>query len=183
MGPPGNLVNPQGWAIECRINAEDPYQNFMPSTGTITNSLTPKGPGVRVDSGVYTGSEITPYYDSMIAKLIVSGETRSEAIQRMRRALSEYMIMGLKHNIPFHIKLFMNIDFMRGQFDTQFVESDRFSMEKFEEDPTHNDLEIAAIAATLHAHQKRLKASRVVRVPQRDTSNWKWISRWERMQR
>ena len=76
MGPTENVLHPKGWAIECRINAEDPYSNFMPSTGQITTMLLPTGPGVRVDSGVYSGSEITPYYDSMIAKLITWGETR-----------------------------------------------------------------------------------------------------------
>ncbi|PJF21160.1 MAG: pyruvate carboxylase subunit A, partial [Phototrophicales bacterium] len=85
-----SFMNPRGWAIEARINAEDPYNNFMPSTGKITTLITPTGPGVRVDSGVYPGAEISPYYDSMIAKLITWGETRAEAILRMRRALSEY---------------------------------------------------------------------------------------------
>jgi len=177
-----SFLEPRGWAIECRINAEDPYQNFMPSTGKISTLITPTGPGVRVDSGVYPGSEITPYYDSMIAKLITFGESRSEAMLRMRRALSEYTIMGLKHNIPFHINLLNSFSFIAGQIDTNFVEQ-RFSMTTYEEDPSQAELETAAIAATLYAHRKRQQAAQVVAPAKRDASNWKWISRWERMQR
>ncbi len=182
MGPTENVLHPKGWAIECRINAEDPYSNFMPSTGQITTMLLPTGPGVRVDSGVYSGSEITPYYDSMIAKLITWGETRSEAMLRMRRALSEYRIMGLKHNIPFHINLLNSISFIAGKFDTNFVEQ-RFNMHTYEKAPTQEELETVAIAATLYAHRKRRLASQVVAPAKRDTSNWKWMSRFERMHR
>jgi acetyl/propionyl-CoA carboxylase alpha subunit len=94
-----------GWAIECRINAEDPYNNFLPSTGQLTSVIPPSGPGVRVDTGVYAGFTITPYYDSLISKLICWGETRGEAILRMRRALNEFRILGVRTNIPFHQKL------------------------------------------------------------------------------
>jgi acetyl-CoA carboxylase biotin carboxylase subunit len=182
MTPTESLLEPRGWAMECRINAEDPYANFMPSTGKITTLITPTGPGVRVDSGVYAGSEISPYYDSMISKLITWGESRSEAMLRMRRALSEYTIMGLKHNIPFHINLLNSFSFIAGQIDTNFVEQ-RFSMHIYEDPPTSTEIETAAIAATLFAHRKRQLAAQIVAAPKRDTSNWKWISRWERMQR
>jgi len=182
MTPAESVLAPQGWAIECRINAEDPYSNFIPSVGTITVSTTPKGPGVRVDSGVYPGYEITPYYDSMIAKLITFGETRSLAMARMRRALSEYVIMGVKHNIPFHINLMNSVSFIAGQFDTRFVE-ERFSMHTYESEPTEAELETVAIAATLHAHRKRQLASQVVAPAERDTSNWKWVGRYERIHR
>ncbi len=182
MGPTENLLDPKGWAIECRINAEDPYADFMPSTGQITTMILPTGPGVRVDSGVYRGSEITPYYDSMISKLITWGETRSEAMLRMRRALSEYRIMGLKHNIPFHINLLNSISFIAGQIDTNFVEQ-RFNMNTYEKRPTATQLETVAIAATLYAHRKRRLASQVVAPAKRDASNWKWMGRFERMHR
>lgn len=182
MTPQKSVTEPRGWAIECRINAEDPYTNFMPSTGKISTMITPSGPGVRVDSGVYAGSEITPYYDSMIAKLITWGETRSEAMLRMRRALSEYTIMGLKHNIPFHINLMNSFSFIAGQIDTNFVEQ-RFTMDTYENNPTEAELETAVIAATLYAHRKRQLASQVVAPRQRDASNWKWVSRWERMRK
>ncbi len=182
MGPTENVLNPKGWAIECRINAEDPYADFMPSTGQISTMILPTGPGVRVDSGVYRGSEITPYYDSMIAKLITWGETRSEAMLRMRRALSEYRIMGVKHNIPFHINLLNSISFIAGQIDTNFVEQ-RFNMHTYEKAPTPAQLETVAIAATLYAHRKRRLASQVVAPAKRDASNWKWMGRFERMHR
>jgi acetyl/propionyl-CoA carboxylase alpha subunit len=177
-----NFMNPRGHAIECRINAEDPYTNFMPSVGRISTLITPTGPGVRVDSGVYPGYEITPYYDSMIAKLICFGEDRAEAMLRMRRALEEYTIMGLKHNIPFHINLLNSFSFIAGKIDTNFVE-ERFNMKTYEDDPTDTETETAAIAATLFAHRKRQLAAQVVAPPKRDTSNWKWVGRWERMQR
>jgi acetyl-CoA carboxylase, biotin carboxylase subunit len=182
MGPTENVLDPKGWAIECRINAEDPYNGFIPSIGTITTLLSPHGPGVRVDGGVYSGYEITPHYDSMIAKLICSGDSRSEAMLRMRRALAEYSIMGLKHNIPFHQNLLESVSFQAGKFDTKFVE-ERFSMSTYEEDPTEKDLETVAIAATLYEHRQRQLAGQVVQRAKRDASNWKWLSRWERINR
>lgn len=174
-------IKQNGHAIECRINAEDPFNNFMPSTGRITHSLLPTGPGVRIDTGVFPGFEITPFYDPMIAKLIVWGETRGQAILRMRRALEEYRIVGVRTNIPFHQTLMDSHRFMGGQFDTRFVE-ERFSMEDAIESRAANS-EIAAILATLVAHQQsELSAQRVQR-NERDTSNWKWVGRWERMHR
>lgn len=112
-----------GWAIECRINAEDPDRNFMPSPGRIGFYLPPGGPGVRVDSGAYPNCLITPHYDSMIAKLIVWGPTRDEAIARARRALGEFMIEGVKTTIPFHLKLLEHPTFAKGTFDIKFLES------------------------------------------------------------
>lgn len=170
-----------GWAIECRINAEDPYNNFLPSTGRISHSLLPTGPGVRVDTGVYPGFEISPYYDSLISKLIVWGETRAEAILRMRRSLEEYRIVGVRTNIPFHQNLMDSHRFMGGQYDTRFVEK-RFSMEAAEEGKTDQS-GIAAIIATLVAHQQTQRAAHIIQRGERDTSNWKWLSRWERLQR
>ncbi|MBI3175896.1 MAG: acetyl-CoA carboxylase biotin carboxylase subunit [Chloroflexi bacterium] len=170
-----------GHAIECRINAEDPYNNFMPSTGRITHSLLPTGPGVRVDTGVYPGFEITPYYDPMIAKLIVWGETRAQAILRMRRALEEYRIVGVRTNIPFHQTMMDSHRFMGGQYDTRFVE-ERFSMDTERQgDDVH--AEIAAVFATLAAHQETERSAQIVRRGTRDASNWKWVGRWERMHR
>ncbi len=171
-------VRIKGWAIECRINAEDPYNNYLPSTGTITASHLPTGPGVRVDTGVYVGNEITPYYDSMISKLICYGETRGEAVLRMRRALEEYRILGVKTNIPFHQHMMDSHRFMSGQFDTKFVE-DRFSMDDRE---ASHALE-AALLATLAAHEQNQRAAQIVAPGARDTSNWKWLSRWERLRR
>lgn len=171
----------KGWAIECRINAEDPYNNFMPSAGRITHSLLPTGPGVRVDTGVYPGFEISPYYDSLISKLIVWGETRAEAILRMRRALEEYKIVGVRTNIPFHQNLMDSHRFMGGQYDTRFVE-ERFSMGAAAAGRDDRS-EIAAIIAALAAHQQTQRAAHVIQRGERDTSNWKWLGRWERLQR
>lgn len=111
-----------GWSIECRINAEDPDRNFMPSPGTIQFYLPPGGLGVRVDSAAYPGYTISPHYDSMIAKLIVWGKTRKEAVDRMKRALSEFAIDGISTTIPFHLKLLEHRRFLDGDFDIKFLE-------------------------------------------------------------
>jgi acetyl/propionyl-CoA carboxylase alpha subunit len=151
----------------------------MPSTGKITHSLLPTGPGVRVDTGVYPGFEISSYYDPLISKLIVWGETRAQAILRMRRALEEYRIVGVRTNIPFHQTLMDSHRFMGGQYDTRFVE-ERFAIQ---EEPQGNDAEIAAVLAALVAHQATQHAAQFVMRNERDTSNWKWVGRWERMHR
>ncbi|GAB2652387.1 acetyl-CoA carboxylase biotin carboxylase subunit [Flavihumibacter cheonanensis] len=119
----GRDYEPQMHAIECRINAEDPYNDFRPSPGRITTLHTPGGHGVRVDSHVYAGYTIPPYYDSMIGKLITVARTRDEAINTMYRALSEYVIEGVKTTIPFHLQLMQNDDFRSGNFTTKFLET------------------------------------------------------------
>ena len=174
-------IHINGWSIECRINAEDPFNNFLPSTGKINHILLPTGPGVRVDTGVYPGFEVSPYYDSLISKLIVWGETRAEAILRMRRSLEEYRVIGVRTNIPFHQNIMDSTRFIGGQYDTRFVE-ERFSMEAAE-DIRESQPELAAIFATLVAHKQARHAANIVQRGERDTSNWKWFSRWERMQR
>jgi len=118
----GKNYYPQMHAIECRINAEDPYNDFRPSPGKITVLHQPGGHGVRIDSHVYAGYVIPPYYDSMIAKLITVAQTREEAINTMYRALSEYVIEGVKTTIPFHLQLMQNEDFKSGNFTTKFLE-------------------------------------------------------------
>ena len=111
-----------GWSIECRINAENPFKNFMPSAGKIEMYLPPGGLGVRVDSAAYTGWNIPPYYDSMIAKLITYGHNREEAIQRMKRALDEFVIEGIHSTIPFHKKMMNHPVFVDGDFNTKFLD-------------------------------------------------------------
>jgi acetyl-CoA carboxylase biotin carboxylase subunit len=125
MGEPISGLNyePQLHAIECRINAEDPYNDFRPSPGKITTLHQPGGHGIRIDSHVYAGYVIPPYYDSMIAKIIAVARTREEAINTMSRALSEYVIEGIKTTIPFHQQLMKNEDFCKGNFNTKFLES------------------------------------------------------------
>jgi acetyl-CoA carboxylase, biotin carboxylase subunit len=170
-----------GWAIECRINAEDPYNNYLPSIGRVTHSLIPTGPGVRVDTGVYPGFEISRYYDSLISKVICWGETRGEAILRMRRALEEYRLLGVKTNIPFHQNMMDSHRFMAGNFDTRFVE-ERFRMEQGDAGKS-DESPIAAILATLVAHRRGQHAAQIIQRGARDTSNWKWVGRYERMHR
>jgi acetyl-CoA carboxylase biotin carboxylase subunit len=118
---------PHGHAIECRINAEDPFKNFMPNPGKIQFMNSPGGYGVRVDTYVTGGQSIPPFYDSMIAKLICRGNTRQEAIQRMKRALREMKIEGIKTTIPFHLALMDDAAFKEGQFTTKFLETFDFS--------------------------------------------------------
>lgn len=115
-------ARPRSHAIECRINAEDPDNNFQPSPGVIDLYYAPGGRGVRIDSHVYSKYTIPPYYDSMIAKLICVGSTRYSTVRRMARALSEYLITGIKTTIPFHVKIMQDAAFLRGEFDTGFVE-------------------------------------------------------------
>jgi acetyl-CoA carboxylase, biotin carboxylase subunit len=119
-------IKPLWHAIECRINAEDPSAGFRPSPGHITSLHFPGGFGVRVDSHAYAGYYISPYYDSLIAKLIVKGKNREEAISRMHRALDEFVIEGIKTTIPFHKKLMKNEKFQSGIFDTNFIETFAF---------------------------------------------------------
>ncbi len=136
-----------GHAIECRLSAEDPQQGFVPSTGTIQDYRIPSGPGVRIDSGVESGSEISVYYDPLFAKLIVWGKDRSEAISRMRRALEEFRISGLKTTIGFHRLVMENDNFISGDFSTNFIETEYPNFEF--ETAADKTIETAAIAAAI----------------------------------
>ena len=128
----GKNYTPKLHAIECRINAEDPYNDFRPSPGKITTLHTPGGHGVRLDTHVYSGYVIPPKYDSMIAKLITTAQTREEAINKMKRALDEFVIEGIKTTIPFHRQLMDHPDFLAGNYTTKF-------MEDFEMDPPEEE--------------------------------------------
>ncbi len=123
----GRNYTPNKFAMECRINAEDPKNGFRPSPGKITNLHFPGGHGIRIDSHVYSGYVIPPNYDSMIAKLIVSGQSREEVMTRMKRALQEFVIEGIKTTIPFHIKLMDDPGFKSGQFTTAFLDGFDFT--------------------------------------------------------
>ena len=162
----------KGWAIECRILAEDPRNDFMPSTGRIVGLTTPTGPGVRVDSGIHFDTEVTPYYDSLMAKLVVWGETRGEAILRMRRALEEFRITGVMTTLPLHIQLMNSTRFQAGQFDTNFLEQN-FTFNQIAH-PDH--VQAAAIAATLVAHQRNQQA---ILLHQGEASPWRLYGRRE----
>lgn len=119
-------VRINGWAIECRINAENPFKNFLPSPGKIDLYLPPGGNGVRIDSAAYTGYQIPPFYDSMIAKVITHGATRDEAIRRMKRALDEFIVEGIHTTIPFHQMILENDEFIKGDFNTNFLKESSF---------------------------------------------------------
>ena len=119
----------EGHSIECRINAENPMKNFMPSPGTITDINLPGGNGVRIDTAIYNGYKIPPYYDSMIAKLIVHGSNRNEAISKMKRSLEELVIDGIETNRDFLYEIIKNINFIRGNFDTSFIEKEMLKKE------------------------------------------------------
>jgi propionyl-CoA carboxylase alpha chain len=148
----------QGWAIECRINAEDPFRNFLPSTGRLVRyqpppvtmaaaQPMPEGGGVRVDTGVFEGGEIPMYYDSMIAKLIVHGRDRAEAIARMREALNAFVIRGVSSNIPFQAALLAHPKFVSGEFNTGFI-AEHYPRGFRAEDVPHDDpLFLVALAA------------------------------------
>ncbi len=142
-------IRMRGWAIEARITAEDPYNNFLPSGGRIDFLSLPTGPGVRVESGIYEGFEVSLFYDPLLAKLIVWGETRAGAILRMRRALREFRISGISTSIPFHQRVMDSARFQGGHFDTTFLE--RFSMET---GSSPENERIAAIAAAMLADRE-----------------------------
>ncbi len=149
-------VRLRGAAIECRIASEDPYNNFLPSTGCITFVQEPSGPGVRVDSALFEGFEVTLYYDPMIAKVIVWAEDRPKAIQRMKRALREFKILGVSTNIPFHLWLLDHPKFLKGEVDTAFLERHYRQLSLGDEDERDVALIAAAIAHSL-AKKRRVR--------------------------
>ena len=147
---PDALLTPRGHAVECRVYAEDPDSGFMPSPGRITGLRVPHGPGVRDDSGAYEGGEVPIFYDPMISKLITWGETRTHALARMRRALAEYEVRGIKTTIPFFRWVLTDEDFIAGRFDTGFIDrklSARHGAPLREPSPAQQEL--AAVAAAL----------------------------------
>jgi acetyl-CoA carboxylase biotin carboxylase subunit len=148
-------VRLRGAALECRIYAEDPTNNFFPSPGLITRLRVPAGPGIRRDSGVYEGWRIPVEYDPLIGKLVVWGEDRTEAIARMRRALGEYEILGVRTNIPFFRRMIEHEDFLAGRLDTGFIDRVLASGLMAEEPAAEEDERVAILAAGLHAERQR----------------------------
>jgi acetyl-CoA carboxylase biotin carboxylase subunit len=143
------LLAPRGHAIECRIYAEDPDTGFMPSPGRIAGLRVPQGPGVRDDSGAYEGGEVPIYYDPMISKLITWGESRPRALARMKRALSEYGVLGIKTTIPFFQWVLDDEDFVAARIDTGFIDrklSDRNGRPLRESNEDHHELAAIAVA-------------------------------------
>ena len=167
-------IRPKGWSIECRLTAEDPFNNFMPNSGVVTYLKEPTGPGVRVESALYRGYEISLFYDPMVAKLIVWGENRAEAILRMRRALSEYRISGFKTSIPFHQEIMDSTEFIWGTFDTGFLDRRRLVAKH---EPDLEQARIAAVAAALVAHDAGRRAVNIGGRESSATSPWKQAGR------
>ncbi len=159
-----------GHAIECRVYAEDPEKNFLPSPGKLEYIRIPTGPGVRNDSSIYSGYEVTPFYDPMLSKLIVWGETREEAIKRMKTALREYVALGVKTNIGFLLRVMDNDEFMRGEIDTGFIERHPELLTS-----SGGNIELALVAAAIgmrNSAKKEVEASK-----QTPVSNWKMFGR------
>jgi propionyl-CoA carboxylase alpha chain len=161
-------VKRDGWAIECRINAEDPFRNFLPSTGRLVRFQPPKQTmfqgntadlqGVRVDTGVQDGGEIPMFYDSMIAKLIVHGKDRNEAIAKMREALNGFVIRGISSNIPFQAALLAHPKFVSGQFNTGFI-AEHYAQGFRAEDVPHDDHDFLAALAAFVRRKSRERAA------------------------
>jgi len=156
-----------GHAIECRVYAEDPDNNFLPSPGTITRLRVPQGPGVRDDGGIYEGAEVSIFYDPMISKFAVYGRDRNEAIERMRRALQEYEVGGIKTTLPFFREVMEDVEFISGELDTGFIP--RFNERRIATQMTVEQTDIAIIAAAL-AYQEHKKPATVS--PQITESRW-----------
>jgi acetyl-CoA carboxylase biotin carboxylase subunit len=140
----------RGAAIQCRVYAEDPSNGFLPSPGRIERLVTPAGPGVRDDGGAYPGAEISSFYDPLISKLCVWAPTRERAVARMRRALSEYIVTGIRTNLAFHEKLFQHPDFVAGSYDTGFIERNKTQLLGYPEVP-EADREAVAVAVAIAA--------------------------------
>ncbi|MCK4338540.1 MAG: acetyl-CoA carboxylase biotin carboxylase subunit [Candidatus Cloacimonetes bacterium] len=167
-----------GSAIECRISAEDPENNFVPSTGKIIELIEPGGPGVRVESGIYEGFEVPIYYDPLIGKLLVWAPTRQEAIVRMKRALQEYRIRGIKTSIPFHLIVMNNTEFIAGNYDTTFIDN---VLRKIEY--KKKNYEIAAIAATIGKILREQRTTVVKSERKPGINPWKLAARQAMMRR
>jgi acetyl-CoA carboxylase biotin carboxylase subunit len=148
-------VTRRGVALECRIYAEDPTRNFLPSPGPVRELRVPSGPGVRDDSGIVEGYQVTPHYDPLLSKLSVWGDTRELAIQRMERALSEYRLVGLRNNLAFHRRVLRHPEFRAGDYDTHFIE--RNAKELLHDDPLseRDSRDLAAAIAVAHAHHSQ----------------------------
>jgi acetyl-CoA carboxylase biotin carboxylase subunit len=178
-------ISPRGWAIECRITSEDPANNFLPSTGRIHHLHLPSGPGVRWDGGIESGSEVGLYYDPLLAKLIVWGADRAQAVTRMRRALVDLIIQGVETSRDFHIRVMDDEEFRRGDIDIQWLERRVASI--LDRRAPEESVRVASIAAALLAERDRVaragsgSASAMSRTTSDGTANdsWKQAARAE----
>jgi acetyl/propionyl-CoA carboxylase alpha subunit len=163
----------RGSSIECRIYAEDPENNFLPSTGAVHSYWEPSGPGIRVDSGLYEGADVSLFYDPLISKLLAWGESREEAIDRMKRALSEYRIVGVATTILFHLRVMENEKFRKGEIHTHFIEEE-FEKEKPSEATGEDELRQAiAVFSALLDYQEKKRVKPVLSKAKTEESRWK----------
>lgn len=169
-------IKMNGHAIECRVYAEDPENNFLPSPGKITRLRVPQGSGVRDDGGIYEGSEITIYYDPMISKFAVYGRDRAEAIDRMRRALQEYEVGGIKTTLPFFREVAEDAEFIEGKLDTGFIS--RFNERKKKKEISETERDMALIASALAYSQKNKTVSNENKTNHQKPSRWVMAGRF-----
>jgi acetyl-CoA carboxylase biotin carboxylase subunit len=163
-------VKMNGHAIECRVYAEDPENNFLPSPGRITRLKIPQGSGVRDDGGIYEGAEISIYYDPMISKFAVHGRDRREAIERLRRALREYEVGGIKTTLPFFREVVEDAEFIEGRIDTGFIP--HFNARRKEREISETESDMALIGAALAFSQKSKAASGDHQTTNNKPSRW-----------
>jgi len=171
----------RGWAMEFRIYAEDPSQGFLPSTGKIHRLREPEGPGIRHDSGIYEKYEVPVYYDPLLSKLVVYGGSREEVLRRARRAFSEFVIAGIRSNLPFHQWLLRQPAFENGDFDTHFIDR-HFRPENLHRDPELPLVALAAATLAYHQHGRRMNLS-AIQAYSRRPSRWKLAARREAVNR
>jgi len=179
----------KGWSMECRINAEDPYNNFLPSPGKITRYEPPGSIGTRIDSGLVIGSEIPTFYDSLFAKIVVWGDTRDTVVERMKRALTETHVEGIETNIPFHLKVLEDTTFKKGDIDTTFINR-KGIIDKLKKDGEENRLEMMRIAAVVSAALTKSKdgMTNYLKVSKKTddvqpVSKWKMAGRYDQISR
>ena len=179
----------KGWSMECRINAEDPYNNFLPSPGKITRYEPPGSIGTRIDSGLVIGSEIPTFYDSLFAKIVVWGDTRNTVVERMKRALTETHVEGIETNIPFHLKVLEDNSFKKGDIDTTFINR-KGIIDKLKKDGEESRLEMMRIAAVVSAAiiQSKEGITNYLKVSKRTedvqpVSKWKMAGRYDQISR
>jgi acetyl-CoA carboxylase biotin carboxylase subunit len=166
----------RGAAIQCRVYAEDPSNGFLPSPGRIERLSTPAGPGVRDDGGVYPGAEVSSFYDPLISKLCVWAPTRERAVMRMRRALSEYIVTGIRTNLAFHEKLFTHPDFVAGRYDTGFIERHKEQLLGYSVIPETNRESVAVAVALAAARLERATGARTAETSETSTRLSPWIA-------
>jgi len=167
-------VHQRGSAIESRIYAEDPENNFFPSPGKILFVKEPLGPGIRVDSGIYSGWNVPPHYDPILSKLIVWAETRKDAIARMTQALKDYVILGIKTNIPFLIRIIETPQFINGELNTHFIDENLEALS-----PKHEKIDVALITAAIHSYNKKATPTKGEMPIHTQSNPWLEIGKWE----